>query len=413
MSRAPKKISRTSWLVSLALASAIALWVLASVRQAKPGNDASASPNDGTNFKADETRAASVAKATIPQNYPDTEKAELRQRLANGASLDEIRETLKRLARTQPALAMELALEVARSDLEKYQLTAAVVGLWAQDDPAAAWAWALPQSKRLTQPGETPLLAIVLDEVATVDPTQVVTLADSALRQDGGTTDSNLDPGELTQMAVQALLQSGHADLAQAAVEAWAGGAYPKIGNAAFEEVALNLAKNSPQAASDWLRSLPVSDGRNQALATLAAEWAGTAPQAALDWAAKLDANDGRTDAMQRAFDRWAATDLVSAAHWLGENESNPAADGMIAHMIGESALGETDPQLALKWADLISDDDLKSRSVEQVVIAWGERDPAAATRYLLETTALKPEQKNQLEESLRARANAIPGTDK
>jgi hypothetical protein len=45
----------------------------------------------------------------------------------------------------------------------------------------------------------------------------------------------------------------------------------------------------------------------------------------------------------------------------------------------------------------LISDETMRSQSIEQVAAAWGASDPAAARRYVTESTLLSPEQKTRL----------------
>jgi hypothetical protein len=332
----------------------------------------------------------------------------LRRRIAAGASAEEILADLKSLLERDPTMALELALTVARTADEKYRWAATLVSQWAETDNAAAWAWALEPGHAHVGAGEPALPELVLARIAALDPEQAVALTDSALATvaDG---DVGLDAAELTHAAIRVLLGTEHADLARESLERWAasdtGGT---IGNAAFEEVALNLAQHSRADAADWLRNLPSSEGRNLALATLAADWATSAPDEAMNWAASLELNSGRVDAMQRVFNRWADKDIVASAQWLADHEASPQADTLIGNLVNDTSLVSVAPERALQWSALISDPTARSATVQHVIMAWATRDAAAALRYAQDTSLLSAVQRQQMLEMLRPSA-ALP----
>jgi hypothetical protein len=332
----------------------------------------------------------------------------LRRRIEAGASAEEILGDLQSLLDRNPTMALELALTVARTADEKYRWAATLVSQWAETDNAAAWAWALEPGHAHVGAGEPALPELVLACIAAVDPDKVVALTDSALSTiaDG---DVGLDAAELTHGAVRVLLGAKRDDLARESLERWAtSDAGGTIGNAAFEEVALNLAQRSRAEAADWLRNLPSSEGRNLALATLAADWATTAPDEAMTWAASLDLNSGRVDAMQRVFNRWADKDIVASAQWLADHEASPQADTLIGNLVNDTSLVSVAPERALQWSALISDPTARSATVQHVIVAWATRDAAAALHYAQDTPLLSATQRQQVLEMLRPSA-ALP----
>ena len=347
-----------------------------------------------------------------PEDVLDTATAEelaaaIRQRMAAGASAEEIRAALELLARRNPLKALELAMVLARTEEEKHGWVSALLGDWARRDPVAAWGWANAPTQQYAVPGDPSLSVIVLSAVAADDPARAVEIAEETLHTEDAAAD-------VASAAVDALLRTGNAQLARDTIERW--NANPdtrtKLDNASFEKAALALANESRTAAADWLRDLPASESRNLALATLAAEWSETAPQAAMQWAAALEGDEGRTDAMQRVFNRWAATDMTAASQWLAENEAHPKADELIASLVSDSPLRETNPALALRWAELIADADARSRNVESIVLGWGNQDRDAAVRHVNESTTLKPEQRQRLLEALRTGPVSGGGAD-
>jgi hypothetical protein len=297
---------------------------------------------------------------------------------------------LKFLLQRQPALALDLALALARSDDEKHDWAGALLAEWSTINPDAAWARTLELVRTHAVSGEPELPAIVLGQLAKFDPDRVVIFADNALQVGSSEEVSGFSGGDIAHAALRSLIGANQADLARKTLERWSGGASAEaLGNAPYEEVALEYARRSRTEAADWLRNLPPSSGRDFTLATLAADWAATAPQEAMTWAASLDANSARSDAMQRAFNRWADNDIVAAAQWVADHESSPQADTLIANLVGDTSLSHVAPERALQWSELIRDPVARQSAVQRVISAWSEHDPAAAARFAEQTPLL------------------------
>jgi hypothetical protein len=370
--------------------------------QTPPESSSSTAPIVVPRSENTTTTAASpkIEEPSLPKER-EALLANLRSRLAAGNSVDQIRTSLANLAKTDPALALDVAQVIGRNDVERARLVASVVQVWAQGNPQAAWDWTLQQAHRLDAAGEDSLVSVVLTQVAAADPQRAVEFTEAAMRNRNLLIDISLN--EVAHAAVEALLKNDHTDVAERAVEQWVRGpGGTELGNAPFEAVAIKLAQTSPTAAASWLLSLPSSESRNFALATVAANWATTDPKASLDWANSLTSGAGREEAMQRAFNRWVAEDKVSAAQWLGEHEADPATDHMIASFVTDSPVSTSNPQVAMEWVDLISDPALRVQSLQQVARAWAEQNPAAATQYVQQNKKLTPEEKKRIVESLR-----------
>ena len=131
---------------------------------------------------------------------------------------------------------------------------------------------------------------------------------------------------ELLEIATSSLVDANHEDIALRLVSSWANSEFQgKMTNAVFEVVSNRVALDSLPNALDWLKALPVSDGRNFAIATVVTSWAKTDPLGAMGWAMNLAASDGRTDAMQRVFNGWSTADTLSAVEWLSAHTTDPA----------------------------------------------------------------------------------------
>jgi hypothetical protein len=236
----------------------------------------------------------------------------------------------------------------------------------------------------------------MLDRMAETDPRSVAAAGEVAGEAGYG------DMKGLLLAAAEALIKAGHNDVALQAVSSWAKGPLRgDLDNATFEVVSTQLAQASLPDAVDWLTALPPSEARNYALGTLATSWADADPRAAMDLATSLTPEDGRDDAMQRVFNRWSNQDVMAATQWLSANAADPAADRLIAELIGDSTLLQANPRLAATWAESISDSGLRQRYVATVIQSWGRRDPSAAAQYLAADSILPAAQKQQFLQAL------------
>lgn len=371
---------------------------------ATPGRAAAAPGRDEGARSSALTPPPPVAAASALAT-PDPVAAFHAQR-ARGASAEDLLAALKAIAADQPAVAIELALAQARDGDERGAWVTALVNAWAVRDPEAAWSWLSDHGPQLGPLADAPLLEGVWREMAARDPQLVVKHADLFLSQSHA-------PGGfaaqiVAQSAIQALLARDAADYACVIVEFWAhsplGG---EVGVGTFTDVARTLAKESPESALSWLRSLPPSQDRNVALGEMAAEGVDRDPAATLQWATGLSPEEGRSTVVERAFAEWTERDAAAAGHWLAGRimqQAAPAeADAMIVNVVNASSLIRSDPNTALGWVALIGDPDQRAAAHAQVVLRWASIDPAAAQAYLQGDPTLAPDQRAALARKVAA----------
>jgi hypothetical protein len=327
--------------------------------------------------------------------------------VASAASDEEIMATLDSIAQHQPAFALELAQSIGRTEEEKAQWIAQVMHGWAGREPQSAWQWLAQQpAGRLDQFANGSLLRVVCDVAAVHDPKWLLGNVTALLHRN--VTSSGIAPLVAVQVALEALAANGNVAFAQEAVEAWARSpSPPEIGAAAFETVALQLAKAAPEKAGAWLKSLPNSDERNAALATFAADWAIRDPVAALQWSETLTAPEGRPEALARTFSDWTERNGADAGEWLGDflvrTPANAEADRLVLNLINYSTVLKNDPTTALDWAALVVDPTDRMKIEERVLLRWGHRDLGAAANYVWVDQSIDAEQKRALLQKLKS----------
>ena len=351
------------------------------------------SPPDSSNsgLAQAQATAAPAGNAELPST--------LRAKLAG--SPDETLAALEELVKTRPVEAIDLAQSLAPTAEEKEAWIHELMRAWAGRDAQAAWTWLGAQSAdRMDQVGGNALVGVVLEAMAARAPETMLLNVDALLRL--GSPSGAIAPQLGVQRGLEALIRHGRTDLAQQAVEGWARDPLkPDIGATAYETVAAALGKDAPETAGNWLKSLPASDERTTAIAAFTDSWADRNPQAALSWAEALKPSEGREAAIDRTVSDWVDVNAVAATEWLGNYLSRAPADGeadrLIETVINVSSVVRNDPQLALKWADLISDPGKRETYEENAALQWSRQDAAAAIGYVRQSPAISADRKQSL----------------
>jgi hypothetical protein len=321
----------------------------------------------------------------------------LTEKWAQGATPDEILTLLQKIAEKNPALALTLAEKTGRTDEEKGKLMAELASAWAARDPSAAWNWTLAQSSRLqSMPGNAPILKRVMEQMAKSDPEGLLAKASLLLE---GTGPAGWDNHVMAKVAMDALIKTGHGDLALAAINEWVQGPQKdKVGGEALEAAARYMAeKVSPADAASWLQSLPACEGKDTALFQRATAWAEKDPAAALGWTQNL--GEMRPVAMRSAFTQWMSQDINAAIEWLAPQISSqkpdPTTDRLVDLVVNGCA--PEDLSVIADWSQTIPSPALRDMAVRQSVRRWGEQDRGAAIAYVQQNAKLTPEQKKDL----------------
>lgn len=367
---------------------------------------------------ASEPVGAVAAKATTGPAQPSTSaepvaaaagdlESRIRALVKSGASPEEILALIQELARTRPALAIELAQALGRNEEERAEWVSAVMRGWADRDPGQAWSWLKQQAHRMDDLANGSLGQVVFDGMAKKDPKLLISSVNDIFRDGRQPPAQSIAPLVASHLAMQAMVNAGQVDAARQAIEDWArGGNKIEIGAAPMETVAMAMGQKEPEAAGSWLRSLPQTEDRNHAIATYASDWCNRDADGAMKWVESLKPQEGRSDAIERTFADWVERDATKAATWLGDflnrSDGTAEADKMIAGLIHGSSTVRRDPATAIHWASLITNDQQRGKVTEGVALRWARQDLSGATNFVMKNDSIPTERKQALIDELR-----------
>ena len=204
------------------------------------------------------------------------------------------------------ALAALAALEELRDEGVPQGAQFGIVAGWAQQDPRAAFEWAVAQKITMEN---FPLAIIPLQLMAQSDPKEALRLAEQL-------------EGMRRQHAIGAVV-GAWADTDPRAAAAWLESAEGDL-SSAVGAVAYSYSQASPAEAFDWLQALPKE---NQFLAvhswaSAAAQWS---PDEASGMIADIDDAELRTQATQAFVGAWAQSAPGDAARWIRSSPDTEA----------------------------------------------------------------------------------------
>lgn len=245
-----------------------------------------------------------------------------RDLLAHGGPLENIVALLEFLVNDRPEMAIDLARDIGRTNAERQVFLYAALSAWADKDAPAALQWAVHRSDSYDIPGNASLLYVVLEEIAANDPASAIAATDKLLERDSAGS-AGPPRKDVARFTLEALIRTGHRDVAQQAIQQWShGAAVRRLDSSDFEIVAMALAQDSFGSAGEWLAKLPSSPARNEAYLPFANTWARQDIAAAMDWAQRLNPADGGDDVRVATFARWLKVDRPAATQWLFEHNS-------------------------------------------------------------------------------------------
>jgi hypothetical protein len=164
--------------------------------------------------------------------------------------------------------------------------------------------------------------------------------------------------------------------------------------------------ESRPQEAVQALNSISDDTLRNDAFRALVTSWSAQSPSALADYAASLPEGNDRAFALTQLVDNWCLQDPTAFAGWLNTSPPGLDLDQAIATMISKTDGANYSPQVALQWAEIIFDTDLKFDSIKHVLAEWNQTDPAAVQSYLATTSTLDTEKRQSLLRSLQTPAD-------
>jgi len=113
----------------------------------------------------------------------------------------------------------------------------------------------------------------------------------------------------------------------------------------------------------------------------VALNWAESDPDAAFEWLASLPPGEEKNQAVGFVFAYWLKTQPGKAAAWLKAAESAEALDPAVRAVA--LARGAKDPAAGLQWARRIHDPGTRERVMVKIGQVWIQTDPEAAKMWL------------------------------
>lgn len=277
---------------------------------------------------------------------------------------------LEKLASQNPRAALALAESETNPQFRKQLLDATFTG-WGKVDPTSAANWILAQPEGSLDNSEA--ISAVLKGAVQQSPDAAIALTKHL---------NETNPGQARDYGdalIYALGQNGGfqraADFAVAGSgdlrTEWLAAAYGNWGN------------YQPEDAAAYAMQLSDSDTRAAAVDAVIPDWAQINPKNLADFAMNnLTDNDQKTRALTDALVYWAGNNATEAANWINQAGPSPALDQ------GEAAIATQQdvmkqPDVALSWAESITDENLRSRTITAVVQTWALTDHASALDYV------------------------------
>ncbi len=318
------------------------------------------------------------------------------------------------MAKNDPKAAMDMATGIGDSKL-RTEAQEKVVGQWSEKNPAAATQWmqSLPEGKTKDIAASN-----ISQSMAKNDPQAAMDMAtgigDSKLRTEAEANAARFfyekDPAAAIQW-MQSLPVGQTKDSvalgisymsiwdknpqAAAAMDMASGIGDTGIRTRAETEVARAWMSHDPDAAIQWMQSLPVGQTKDSALQGFIYHYQNNNnPQAACDMASGIGDTGKRTEAELDAARWFFDKDPAAAIPWM---QSLPVGQTRDSAASGISrGMARNDPQAAMDMASGIGDSNLRTEAQKNVVEQWSKKDPAAATQWI-KSSALPQEVKTQL----------------
>ncbi len=265
------------------------------------------------------------------------------------------------------------------------QAQTAIFTAWAQSNPEAAWGWI---AKNLTEP--MPHLDLVLDEASKTNPSLAARLAADYAAQHPQSGQ------ELFLAVVQGMSFAGNFNEAREII------AKLPVANAQDRDALVNFlagqwARYQPQAAAEWIATLPAGPARDEAIVNLGESWSDANPAQAAQFAVNLPAGSVRETTLRQAITKWLTVDPDQARSWVVNTNAHEDFDQAVASIATETNLMNREPTRALRWAETIFDDNVRVQSLSTILSTLATHDTPAAIAYVQNSPNLNSAQRAQL----------------
>lgn len=146
-------------------------------------------------------------------------------------------------------------------------------------------------------------------------------------------------------------------------------------------EIAEKLAAQDPTAALRWAENLRSPAERSQALSATVRVWAAADPAAAAASLPRLPAGPSRTEVTREVAQAWAERDLAAATAWA--RSLTPGPGQLAALDTVASQWLETDPQRAVSLLDSLPLGGARDAVLSNLTGQWAESSPSDAAQFV------------------------------
>ncbi len=291
---------------------------------------------------------------------------------------------LEKLAAVDPQQALALAKAEGNLKLRDTLMQSVLHG-WGRLAPmdAAAYAMALPNATDRDQ-----ALKSVFAGAVITDPDAAVRTANAMMQQ---------NPGEATgygNSMIDTLCDSGNFEMA--AKLASGGGVVQQ--SIWMSEAYSKWALLQPQAAAQAANEITDPAVKNEALHGVIGGWAQADPAGLAGFLAQQPAGGDRGQMLGQALESWVQLDPVATAQWINANGAQLGTD-LDAGIKAVATVNAADPPTAVEWANTITDGNLRSQALNDVLRNWILTDYTAAKNFIDTTTDLLPADRQQISE--------------
>lgn len=292
---------------------------------------------------------------------------------------------IEELADRDPQRAISLATQPANLRLRAALLRAAMKG-WGRAHAAAAVEWAEAQGVM----DRSQAIAATL-QGAVENPESAVQVTTALMQRNPHCA---LEYGN---DLISALTEAGRFE--QAATFAASGAAECREGwlLTAFSR----WAEFQPETAAAAAARLADTNSKSTAMNSVVVGWAPTNPQALIEFSQRNLSPEQQGAALSNAIAFWAESDVAAAANWINQHAPGPVADSGVA-TIALSPKLTGNPQLALDWAQNISNPQLRADTLLTVVERWAAVDFLRAENYVAFSPALAGEERSFISQRLK-----------
>ena len=322
-------------------------------------------------------------KPVVASGWQESDWHQVSGQLRTPARIAELVAMLEKLATTDPQRALSLAQ--AEGNLKtRDTFTQAVLRGWASTAPDKAADWALNLADDNAR--ETAMSSVFAGAVT--NPDAAIRVASLAAVKDPGNAVG------FGNSLIDTFCEAGNFE----AASRFAGDANAGQRSFWMAEAYTKWAALQPEQAAQAALTIADPDIRNEALHGIVGGWSGADPVALTQFIAQQPAGGERGAMLGQALQSWVRVDPVAASQWMNASDKSADLDQGEASV---ARMNEIKPEVAVTWAESITDKNLRSEVLGDVLRSWILENPTVARHYFDATTDLQPKQREEISEIL------------